>query len=46
MQDTEIGENCNLSYLIIDKDVMISDNKSMMGADSFPIHIEKKALIN
>lgn len=46
MQDTEIGENCNLSYLIIDKDVVISDDKNMMGADSFPIHIEKKAVIN
>ncbi len=45
MQDTEIGENCNLNYLIIDKDVKIAPNKSMAGADSYPIHIEKKSVI-
>ena len=45
MQDTEIGEGCNLNYLIIDKDVKIAPNKSMAGADSYPIHIEKKSVI-
>lgn len=45
MQDTEIGENCNLNYLIIDKDVEIAPDKSMAGADSYPIHIEKKSVI-
>lgn len=45
MQDTEIGEGCNLNYLIIDKDVEIAPCKSMAGADSYPIHIEKKSVI-
>ncbi len=45
MQDSEIGEGCNLNYLIIDKDVKIAPNKSMAGADSYPIHIEKKSVI-
>ncbi len=46
MQDTEIGEDCNLNYLIIDKDVEIAPGKAMAGADSYPIHIEKKSVIN
>ena len=46
MQDTVIGENCNLNHVIIDKDVQISDGKALMGADSFPIYIAKKSLIN
>lgn len=45
MQDSEIDSNCNLNYLIIDKDVKITSGKSMAGADSYPIHIEKKSVI-
>jgi len=45
MQDTEIGENCNLNYVIIDKDVTISNDKSLMGTDSYPIYIAKKSNI-
>ena len=46
MQDTEIGEGCELDYVIIDKDVAIQNGKSLRGTDSYPIHIAKKSVID
>lgn len=45
MQDTQIGENCNLSYAIIDKDVVIQPNRSLMGFETYPIYITKQTII-
>jgi glucose-1-phosphate adenylyltransferase len=45
MQDTKIGEYCNLNYVIIDKDVKIHDDKALMGTESYPIYIAKKSVI-
>lgn len=45
MQDTKIGSNTNLNYLIIDKDVIIEDERSLMGFDSYPIYIAKKSVV-
>lgn len=45
MQDTKIGENCNLSYAIIDKDVVIQPNRSLMGFETYPIYISKQTII-
>lgn len=45
MQDTKIGENCNLSYAIIDKDVVIQSNRSLMGYETYPIYIAKQTVI-
>lgn len=45
MQDTKIGENTNLNYVIIDKDVTIKDERSLMGFDSYPIYIAKKSVV-
>lgn len=45
MQDTKIGENCNLSYAIIDKDVVIQSNRSLMGYETYPIYIAKQTII-
>ena len=42
MQDTKIGCNTNLNYVIIDKDVKIQDGRSLMGYDSYPVYISKK----
>lgn len=44
MQDTKIGCNTNLNYVIIDKDVTIKDGRSLMGYDSYPIYIAKNLL--
>ncbi len=45
MQDTKIGCNTNLNYIIIDKDVTIKDDRSLMGFDSYPIYIAKKSVV-
>lgn len=41
MQDTVVGENANLNYVITDKDVKIKEGRSLMGYDSYPIYISK-----
>ena len=41
MQDTKIGCNTNLNYVIIDKDVTIKDGRSLMGYDSYPFILLK-----
>lgn len=45
MQDAKIGKNCNLSYAIIDKDVVIQDGRSLMGYETYPIYIAKQTVI-
>lgn len=45
MQDTKIGCNTNLNYVIIDKDVTVKDGRSLMGFDSYPIYIAKKSVV-
>lgn len=45
MQDTKIGCDTNLNYVIIDKDVTIKDGRSLMGFDSYPIYIAKKSVV-
>ena len=45
MQDTKIAENCKLSYAIIDKDVVIQANRSLMGYETYPIYIAKQTII-
>lgn len=45
MQDTKIGDNCHLSYAIIDKDVVIQPNRSLMGFETYPIYIAKQTII-
>lgn len=41
MQDTVIGENVTLEYLITDKNVVINDGKNIQGSDTFPVYIPK-----
>ena len=41
MQDTVIGDNTVLEYVVSDKDVVFSDGKTMIGADSYPIYVAK-----
>ena len=36
MQDTRIGTNCSLKYVITDKDVLIKDGRTLMGFQSYP----------
>ena len=45
MQDTVIGANSNLNYVITDKDVVIQDDRTPMGFQSYPVFISKGSLV-
>ena len=45
MQDTVIGENANVEYVITDKNVTITDGKSLAGTDSFQVYVAKKQTV-
>ncbi len=45
MQDTIIGNGCNLSYVISDKDVTIKQERTLMGFKSYPVYISKASLV-
>lgn len=45
MQDSTVGENTRLNYLIIDKDVNINNGRSLMGFESYPIYITKQSVV-
>ncbi len=41
MQSSVIGENCDIDYLILDKDVEIHSDRRLMGFESYPVYISK-----
>jgi glucose-1-phosphate adenylyltransferase len=41
MQKSQIGENCVLEYVILDKDVKIEDNVKLVGSPENPVVIRK-----
>ncbi|MBQ9083016.1 MAG: glucose-1-phosphate adenylyltransferase subunit GlgD [Clostridia bacterium] len=41
MQSSIIGENCDIDYLILDKDVEIHSDRRLMGFESYPVYISK-----
>lgn len=45
MQDTVIGENCNLNYIIADKDIKIMNERILMGFKSYPVYISKSSVV-
>ncbi|MBO5353709.1 MAG: glucose-1-phosphate adenylyltransferase subunit GlgD [Lachnospiraceae bacterium] len=45
MQDTVIKAGANIEYLITDKNVVVSDDKTMKGTDSYPIYITKNTTV-
>lgn len=45
MQDTKIGVNANLNYVICDKDVIIKDSRALCGYASFPIYIPSEKVL-
>lgn len=45
MQDTTIEENCSLNYVISDKDVLIKEDRTLMGFMSYPIYISKASMV-
>ncbi len=45
MEDTKVGENCVLEYVIIDKDVIIKDGVKLIGTEEEPIIVKKSSVI-
>jgi len=41
MQDSKIGENVNLDYVLADKKVIFNDNRTLVGYNLRPIYIKK-----
>ena len=41
MQDTVVGENATLSYVIADKNVSIKNGVELSGAPTFPVNLSK-----
>lgn len=45
MQDTVIGNNCDIEYVVTDKRAEITDGRSLTGSESYPLYVGKKAKI-
>ena len=45
MQDTVIGEGADINYVITDKKVLISDKRTLIGTENYPIFVKKGASI-
>jgi glucose-1-phosphate adenylyltransferase len=45
MQDTIIGEKADLNYVITDKKVIISDNRTLSGSQVYPLFVGKGATV-
>lgn len=45
MQDTVIGKDCEISYVITDKNVNISNNRLLTGSDVYPMYVGKGASV-
>ena len=45
MQDSVIGPNCRLNYVVTDKDVVIKNDRSLMGFQSYPVFISKGSIV-
>ncbi len=45
MQGSQIGERADLSYIVIDKDAVISPTRILAGFESYPAFIEKGSVV-
>lgn len=45
MQDTVVGEGANLEYVITDKDVTITPNKTLTGTETFQVFVSKNQTV-
>jgi glucose-1-phosphate adenylyltransferase len=45
MQDTIIGENTVLDYVVSDKDVVFNNDKSMIGVATYPVYVSKGSIV-
>ena len=45
MQDSVIRANCRMNYVIADKDVVIKNDRSLLGFESYPVFIAKGSVV-
>jgi glucose-1-phosphate adenylyltransferase len=45
MQSGIVGKNCELNYVITDKNVIIGDYRSMLGSEDYPVYVTKNATV-
>lgn len=45
MQGTRVGANSSLSYVVIDKDATIKEDRTLMGFSSYPVFIGKASVV-
>lgn len=45
MQDTVVGEKCEMNYVITDKNVLIGNYRSIGGTENYPIFVGKGASV-
>ena len=45
LQNTEIMRNVTLNNVILDKDVIVRENRQLVGHETYPVVIEKKSII-
>jgi glucose-1-phosphate adenylyltransferase len=45
LQDTVVGDKCDLNYVITDKNVTVGSYKSMIGTDDYPVFVTKGATV-
>ena len=45
MQDTVVKANADIEYIITDKNVVVSELKTMKGTDTYPIYVTKHATV-
>ena len=45
MQATVVGENSTLEYVVLDKDVNVTEGKQLIGQDTYPVPVSKGTVI-
>lgn len=45
MQDTVVGEKCEMNYVITDKQVLIGNYRSIGGTETYPVFVGKRASV-
>jgi glucose-1-phosphate adenylyltransferase len=45
MQDTEVGKDARVEYVITDKNVKITEGKSLTGNESYQVFVSKRQVV-
>ena len=45
MQDTVVEPNCNVEYVVTDKNVRVTADKKLSGTESFPVYVQKNHMV-